>query len=121
MCLVLFFNDTATTEIYTLSLHDALPICAAFFGLHRPAEPDGMVFRHVAAHDQDRVRVGQILLEGGRPTSAKACPQTGDGGALSYSALVFDRDDAQAAAEQLLDQVAFLDVHRGAPAAGHRG
>src|SRR3989344_9487889 len=25
-----FFNDTATTEIYTLSLHDALPIC-----LHR--------------------------------------------------------------------------------------
>src|SRR3712207_8070814 len=24
-----FFNDTATTEIYTLSLHDALPICGA--------------------------------------------------------------------------------------------
>ena len=23
-----FFNDTATTEIYTLSLHDALPISA---------------------------------------------------------------------------------------------
>src|SRR6266851_4955190 len=26
--LAFFFNDTATTEIYTLSLHDALPICA---------------------------------------------------------------------------------------------
>src|SRR2546426_3494316 len=25
-----FFNDTATTEIYTLSLHDALPISAEF-------------------------------------------------------------------------------------------
>src|SRR2546430_17709984 len=25
-----FFNDTATTEIYTLSLHDALPIFAAY-------------------------------------------------------------------------------------------
>src|SRR3712207_7206047 len=25
-CVVFFFNDTATTEIYTLSLHDALPI-----------------------------------------------------------------------------------------------
>src|SRR3712207_9068779 len=25
-----FFNDTATTEIYTLSLHDALPILAVF-------------------------------------------------------------------------------------------
>src|SRR5256885_17042600 len=27
--LFFFFNDTATTEIYTLSLHDALPISAA--------------------------------------------------------------------------------------------
>src|SRR5256885_4215936 len=41
-----FFNDTATTEIYTLSLHDALPIyivcvagkstdCVAFFATRR--------------------------------------------------------------------------------------
>src|SRR2546427_8345788 len=29
-----FFNDTATTEIYTLSLHDALPISAAPSGDH---------------------------------------------------------------------------------------
>src|SRR5438309_6932801 len=28
MHLLFFFNDTATTEIYTLSLHDALPISA---------------------------------------------------------------------------------------------
>src|SRR3712207_8391411 len=33
-----FFNDPATTEIYTLSLHDALPI---FMGLHHP--PDALV------------------------------------------------------------------------------
>src|SRR5687768_18500926 len=34
ICLVFFFfNDTATTEIYTLSLHDALPISAD--DLHR--------------------------------------------------------------------------------------
>src|SRR5260221_11635759 len=26
-CSLYIFNDTATTEIYTLSLHDALPIC----------------------------------------------------------------------------------------------
>src|SRR3712207_9131065 len=26
ICCFFFFNDTATTEIYTLSLHDALPI-----------------------------------------------------------------------------------------------
>src|SRR3989454_11555137 len=40
-CLLFFFNDTATTEIYTLSLHDALPIslhrggCGAGAGGHR--------------------------------------------------------------------------------------
>src|SRR2546430_17729275 len=28
-----FFNDTATTEIYTLSLHDALPICVVLGGI----------------------------------------------------------------------------------------
>src|SRR6266403_3643385 len=32
-----FFNDTATTEIYTLSLHDALPICRKRKVLHRVA------------------------------------------------------------------------------------
>src|SRR5256885_8549374 len=38
-----FFNDTATTEIYTLSLHDALPISADGGGLAggQPVEPAG--------------------------------------------------------------------------------
>src|SRR5256885_16564600 len=30
-----FFNDTATTEIYTLSLHDALPISTGAFAYHQ--------------------------------------------------------------------------------------
>src|SRR5258708_16110304 len=29
LSILFFFNDTATTEIYTLSLHDALPICSS--------------------------------------------------------------------------------------------
>src|SRR5258708_21966658 len=33
MCFFFFFNDTATTEIYTLSLHDALPI---YFSMRAP-------------------------------------------------------------------------------------
>src|SRR2546430_9398538 len=38
LCFIFFFfNDTATTEIYTLSLHDALPI----FGWWRPGEDLG--------------------------------------------------------------------------------
>src|ERR1041385_9269022 len=35
-----FFNDTATTEIYTLSLHDALPISPARSARH-DAQPAG--------------------------------------------------------------------------------
>src|SRR2546430_14106687 len=41
-----FFNDTATTEIYTLSLHDALPIC----------DPPG-ASAHVATRRPDGHRV----------------------------------------------------------------
>src|SRR3989449_4896044 len=35
--LFFFFNDTATTEIYTLSLHDALPLASAISGLPEAA------------------------------------------------------------------------------------
>src|SRR3712207_8129568 len=36
---VVFFNDTATTEIYTLSLHDALPISRRRFGCQSASAP----------------------------------------------------------------------------------
>src|SRR5439155_24871873 len=36
---VFFFNDTATTEIYTLSLHDALPISPAARCITRSTAP----------------------------------------------------------------------------------
>src|ERR1041385_9504094 len=40
LCLFFFFNDTATTEIYTLSLHDALPI------LNPPHVAEGAIGEH---------------------------------------------------------------------------
>src|SRR5205823_10188561 len=40
-----FFNDTPTTEIYTLSLHDALPISALFDVPGRGEEPSGALQR----------------------------------------------------------------------------
>src|SRR5690348_18151738 len=58
-----FFNDTAPTEIYTLSLHDALPIWPGAFYAQRsmwprngPNEPrvDAPVSSTVAAPVQDR-------------------------------------------------------------------
>src|SRR5258708_28247427 len=36
-----FFNDTATTEIYTLSLHDALPISSGCCGGPSPSRVSG--------------------------------------------------------------------------------
>src|SRR5258707_11456692 len=51
-----FFNDTATTEIYTLSLHDALPIFGALVPVDEPVEPrleDVVLERHVGAPVED--------------------------------------------------------------------
>src|SRR2546430_7692782 len=52
--LFFFFNDTATTEIYTLSLHDALPICRA--ARAQDVEPEPLPFAQMPpAHvDGDR-------------------------------------------------------------------
>src|ERR1051326_2029152 len=46
---VFFFNDTATPEIYTLSLHDALPIYVIQL-LHRPDDLEIAVGRHPQTH-----------------------------------------------------------------------
>src|SRR3712207_7808644 len=47
--IVFFFNDTATTEIYTLSLHDALPICQLGGPRQHGRLDAGLVGQHVAA------------------------------------------------------------------------
>src|SRR5256885_17217262 len=43
-----FFNDTATTEIYTLSLHDALPICR---GCRTGTRPEHLIREEPRVHD----------------------------------------------------------------------
>src|SRR3712207_9492732 len=60
---IFFFNDTATTEIYTLSLHDALPICPV--GLEPPG--DGAVGGRV-----DRPGVPRVLVELGHERDGNA-------------------------------------------------
>src|SRR6202043_4263524 len=66
-----FFNDTATTEIYPLSLHDALPIyyevtrtAEGVWGLH--PESSGYVFRseeHTSELQSRPHLVCRLLLE----------------------------------------------------------
>src|SRR5258708_29882697 len=73
MSLFFFFNDTATTEIYTLSLHDALPICpvaevhVVIFELRRPSRREG-VFDARTRGPAD-ARVGHFDAHGDRKST----------------------------------------------------
>src|SRR5689334_24859609 len=57
--LLFFFHVTATTEIYTLSLHDALPILVTSAPLTKPpsatATPLGVVGRWISVGDTPRI------------------------------------------------------------------
>src|SRR2546430_5415411 len=60
ICLFFFFNDTATTEIYTLSLHDALPIWM-------PEKMHSFYLRNM--YQRNRLREPGALILGGVPRS----------------------------------------------------
>src|SRR5256885_10289547 len=60
-----FFNDTATTEIYTLSLHDALPIYCKQVLVGLVLDRDGFPKAHEVfdGNRQDRTTVGEMRSE----------------------------------------------------------
>src|SRR5690349_25100546 len=51
-----FFNDTATTEIYTLSLHDALPICESQESKEKEKSGDTTLTLGLASEDFSKER-----------------------------------------------------------------
>src|SRR6266513_122039 len=58
-----FFNDTATTEIYTLSLHDALPISGLTPALQQLLEEEAMrgsALRGLAAYDRSEEHTSEL-------------------------------------------------------------
>src|SRR5256885_12010626 len=66
--LLFFFNDTATTEIYTLSLHDALPICQDGF---RQSDPEALCLDY--ERDISPVSAGRKLNRFRTPVRAGLC------------------------------------------------
>src|SRR6266496_6840976 len=75
--LFFFFNDTATTEIYTLSLHDALPICARTRHEPRPCHlgasaPPRRSEEHTSELQSRRDLVCRLLLEKKKHTTNQA-------------------------------------------------
>src|SRR5256885_2566328 len=63
--LFFFFNDTATTEIYTLSLHDALPISSKASATAQPAAPNHAqkpAMEHLQKADRKSTRLNSSHL-----------------------------------------------------------
>src|SRR2546425_8539292 len=79
-----FFNDTATTEIYTLSLHDALPIFASGVPAEQPAGHPGLsrARREIAGRSEEHTSelqslaylVCRLLLEKKKKTKTTNIP-----------------------------------------------
>src|SRR5215217_9442722 len=77
-----FFNDTATTEIYTLSLHDALPIstnrpwsasaCSAGWAARRSCAPrSARSEEHTSELQSRQYLVCRLLLEKKKKTTIR--------------------------------------------------
>src|SRR3712207_7841213 len=75
MSFFFFFNDTATTEIYTLSLHDALPICRAARG--RRSLPAGALGSPATATGSARSSPGLLAGRGDRLTGRRPAGRGG--------------------------------------------
>src|SRR3712207_7236864 len=69
LVLVFFFNDTATTEIYTLSLHDALPILREGGALHgrNPLDRVGGEHQHAGHQHRHHAVRGERRQQGQHP------------------------------------------------------
>src|SRR2546430_10759672 len=65
-----FYNDTATTEIYTLSLHDALPIYAKSNPAKRPEHVNPLT-RLARAEGQATKRDSSMRLSKARPIALR--------------------------------------------------
>src|SRR5471030_3382873 len=61
-CLIVFFNDTATTEIYTLSLHDALPILPTRAATTRLCRSSALPPRAISSTDRKSTRLNSSHL-----------------------------------------------------------
>src|SRR3712207_7221256 len=69
--LFFFFNDTATTEIYTLSLHDALPIYK-FLALLSDGERERFTWREVKRSGRAKKRFYELDRKSTRLNSSHA-------------------------------------------------
>jgi hypothetical protein len=68
---------------------------------HYPLEADRMALSHVGAFDNNAIAVSEVLLKIGGAAPTKRSSQTGNGGAVSYSGLIFNLHRTQGGVELL--------------------
>src|SRR2546425_7647562 len=83
------------------------------------AKGDRMSLSHVAAHNPNTITIDEILWKIRGTATSKCCTQTGYGGAVSYTGLILNRDNAESAAEELFHQVVLFNVQCRATERGY--
>src|SRR5947209_17217787 len=88
-------------------MHD---LCAEFLGLDDIRKGYRVRLSHIAAHNQNRIAIHQVLRKSGGSATSKRYTQTGYRGTVSYTGLVLNRDDAQSASEELLHHIILFNI-----------
>src|SRR5438309_4977242 len=94
---VFFFNGTATTEIYTLSLHDALPICLRRQPAAAPARPGA----------RDRARALRV-----RRPDRKSTRLNSSHSSISYAVFCLKKKRGQSAIGFAESQLGLLSIRQ---------
>src|SRR3712207_7214006 len=96
---IFFFNDTATTEIYTLSLHDALPILGRDAGA-APDAPDGQLAAADDRHARPHRRAPDPRLRDRKSTRLNSSHAN-----ISYAVFCLKKNDVGRVLQSVADQV----------------
>src|SRR5579884_1702908 len=87
---------------------------AALARFDHPLEADRMVLRHRRSHNENGVRVSEVLLSCGRAAASERGSQTGNRRAVSYTCLIAEAHHPQAAGEELFYEIVLFVVERSA-------
>src|SRR3712207_9386422 len=96
-CDIFFFNDKATTEIYTLSLHDALPICRRHVDVAL-----GRILRDGRQHPYHHVRAVIHLKDTADDVDRKSTRLNSSHANITYSVLCLKKKINEAVEMDLL-------------------
>src|SRR5947199_8213288 len=92
--------------------------CPEFFGVDDIREGHRVRLSHVAAHNQNRIAIHQVLRKSRGSATSKRYTQTGYRGTVSYTGLILNRDDAQSAGEEFLHYIILFNIQRCASQRG---